>query len=160
MSWIDIGALRSELIIYALGFFSIPLKNLIQGGLNRLLHDLPFVHGKYKSRYQFRRKGGETVEAEETIRVKKFGRWIWATAEMTKPITKKWKIRGELRGLYLFATVEAATRKTLSGKGFVLLKSLTNGAELVGQMMWVDSKLEAVYSTPYVWERVDKEEQE
>ena len=149
-----------DLLKFAAGLLAWPAKNLAVAAWNRLMHDLPHIHGAYKSDYRFRLKGGEEVEAKETIRVRKIGRWVWATAEMTQPITKKWKIRGEIRGAYLFATVESATRKTLSGKGFILLKSLENGSELEGHMTWVDSKLQTIYSTPYAWRRLDKEEQD
>jgi hypothetical protein len=145
---------------YALGLLTIPLKNLWFGMWNRLFHDLPFIKGTYKSSYGFHLKGGEVVAAEEIVRVQKIGRWIWATAEMRTPLAKRWKIKGEIRGSYLFATVESATRKTISGKGFVHLKSIENGSELSGHMTWVDSKLGAVYTTPYTWHRLDKEEQD
>lgn len=160
MSQIDFSALIAQSPSFLLGLLALPAKNLAIGIWNRLFHDLPYVHGKYQSQYRFRLKGGEEVDAEETIRVTKIGRWIWATAEMRKPQSRKWKIRGEIRGHYLFASVEAATRKTLSGKGFVLLRSLENGSELEGHMTWVDSKLQQIYSTPYIWKRLDKEEQD
>ena len=130
MAQIDWSALFAQIPSFVLGLLAVPAKNLAIGAWNRVFHDLPFIRGKYQSHYRFRLKGGDEVDAEETIRVTKIGRWIWATAEMRKPLTKKWKIRGEIRSTYLFATVEAATRKTLSGKGFVLLRSLENGSEL------------------------------
>ncbi len=158
---IDWSSLALDAAKVAAGILLLPLKTLVVAIWNRLIHDLPHVHGKYHGEYRFRPKGAaEEVEAEETIRVRKIGRWIWATAEMTKPLTKKWKIRGELRGHYLFATVESATRSTLSGKGFILLRSIENGSELEGHMMWIDSRLKAIYTTPYSWKRLDKEEQE
>lgn len=160
MPQIDWSAAFAQIPSFVLGLLAIPVKNLAIGIWNRVLHDIPYIHGKYQSSYRFRLKGGEEIDAEETIRVTKIGRWIWGTAEMRKPLTKKWKIRGEIRGTYLFATVEAATRKTLSGRGFVLLRSLENGSELEGHMTWVDSKLQKIYSTPYIWKRLDKEEQE
>lgn len=161
MSPIDWSSLALDAAKVLAGILLLPVKNLAVAIWNRLLHDLPYVHGKYHGKYHFRLKGAvEEVEAEETIRVRKIGRWIWATAEMTRPLTKKWKIRGEIRGHCLFATVESATRATLSGKGFILLHSIENGSELEGHMMWVDSKLKAIYTTPYSWKRLDKEEQE
>ncbi|MEQ1509034.1 MAG: hypothetical protein ABL909_01370 [Sphingopyxis sp.] len=157
MEWTEIAA---KAVPYALGLLTIPIKNLSIGIWNRLMHDLPYVKGTYQSSYQFHLKGGDVVAADEVIRVQKIGRWIWATAEMRAPLTKRWKIKGEIRGTYLLATVESATRKTLSGKGFILLKAIENGSELSGHMTWIDSKLGAIYSTPYVWKRLDKEDQE
>jgi hypothetical protein len=156
----DLLQLLPHLVPFCLGLLAWPAKKLAVGIWNRLLHDLPFIHGTYEGKYQFRLKGGELVEAKETIRIKKIGRWVWATAEMKTPISKKWRIKGEIRGHYLFATVESATRKTLSGKGYVLLSSIANGSALSGHMIWVDSKLNAIYSTPYEWHRLDKEDQD
>jgi hypothetical protein len=132
MEWTEIAA---KAVPYALGLLTIPIKNLSIGIWNRLMHDLPYVKGTYQSSYQFHLKGGDVVTADEVIRVQKIGRWIWATAE-------------------------SATRKTLSGKGFIMLKAIENGSELSGHMTWIDSKLGAIYSTPYVWKRLDKEDQE
>ena len=140
-----------DLLKVAVGLLAWPAKILVVAVWNRLIYDLPPIHGTYKSDYRYRLEGGEEVDAKETIRVRKIGRWVWGTAEMTQGGTKKWKIRGEIRGTYLFATVESDTRKTLSGKGLILLKSLDNASELEGHMTWVDSKLKKIYSTPYVW---------
>lgn len=161
MSPIDWSSLAQDLAKVLAGVLLLPFKTLLVAIWNRFANDLPYVHGKYRGAYRFRPKGSsEEVEAEETIRVRKIGRWIWATAEMTKPWTKKWKIRGEIRGHCVFASVESATRSTLSGKGLILLHSIENGSELEGHMMWVDSKLKAIYTTPYSWKRLDREEQE
>jgi hypothetical protein len=148
----------SEIWKYVVGMLAWPAKTLIFAAWNRIMHDLPHISGTYKGEYRYRHKGGDVVDAQETIRIRKIGRWVSATTEMTSPMVKK--IKGEIRGSYLFATVESATRKTLSGKGFILLRSLENGSELAGHMVWVDSKLKEIYSTPYVWRRLDKEEQE
>ena len=146
-----------DLLKFAAGLLAWPAKTLAVATWNRLIHDLPPIHGTYKSDYRYRLEGGEEVDAKETIRVTKIGRWVWATAEMTQPGTKKWKIKGEIRGSYLFATVESSTRKTLSGKGLILLKSLENASELEGHMTWIDSRLKVIYSTPYVWKQVKDE---
>ena len=156
----DWSSIVYDLLKVAAGVLLLPTKNFAIAAWNRLMHDVPHIHGTYQSNYRFRLKGGDQVDASETIRVRKVGRWIWATAEMTTPMTKKWRITGEIRGSYLFATVESATRKTLSGRGYVLLHSIENGSELEGHMVWIDSKLKAIYSTPYSWKRLDKEEQD
>ena len=160
MPTFDWGSIGYDLLKVAAGALLLPSKTFIVAAWNRLMHDLPYIHGTYQSSYRFRLKGGEEIEASETIRVRKVGRWVWATAEMTKPITKRWRIKGEIRGSYLFATVESATRKTLSGRGSVVLHSIENGSELEGYMVWVDSQLKAIYATRYAWKRLDKEQQD
>ena len=157
MEWANLFSEWRLAVPFFAGLAAHPTKNALTSVYNRLMHDIPHIEGTYESKYQFKDEGGVLVDAEEIIQVRRYGRWIRAEAQMTKPIKKKWKIKGEVRGAYVFATVESATKKTLSGRGCVLMASQINGDKLSGQMTWVDSGLQKIWATEYVWIRTDKD---
>lgn len=124
---------------------------------DRLFYGLPFIkEGKWKATYRYIKEGSAEVEAAEIVEVSKTGRWVIGVAQMYTPMHRKWELRGEFRGRYWAGRVYAADRKTLSGSGVFQLKVFENGKVMEGFMLWYDSALDRIYSTPYIWQYVDE----
>ena len=124
---------------------------------DRLFRDLPYVRGTWKTEYKYPREGGPVVEARETGKVARMGRFATAHMRMEGDSKREWVLKGELRGRYWAGKVFAADRKTLSGSGVFQLKILENGRSMQGYMSWYDAALDTIYSTEYKWTKVSKE---
>ena len=126
-------------------------------GYDRLFRDLPYIKGTWKTEYKYIKEGSDMVDARETGKIERKGRWATAHMRMEGDVTREWILKGEIRGRYWAGTVFAADRKTLSGSGVFQLKVYENGKAMHGYMSWYDAALDEVYSTEYKWKKVSKD---
>lgn len=122
-----------------------------------LFQGLPFIAtGMWKTTYRCIQNGSTEIEAFEIVELYRSGRQIRGVAQMHTTMNRKWVLKGELCGRYWVGRVYAADRHPLLGSGVFQLKVSEDGMTMEGYMLWYDSALDRIYSTTYVWKKIDK----